>query len=84
MWHVYAMPRIRVSTTVDEQLLAQARKAHGSATDAALMDAALAALLDRHRQAQIDAEYEKYDDSPLDAPDDWGDLSSWRERAGSS
>lgn len=84
MWHVYAMPRVRVSTTVDENLLAQARKAHGSATDAALMDAALIALLDRYRHAKIDAEYEKYDDSPLDAPDDWGDLSSWRERAGSS
>ncbi|MFP5333373.1 MAG: type II toxin-antitoxin system VapB family antitoxin [Acidimicrobiia bacterium] len=78
------MPRVRVSTTVDEELLAQARNAHGSATDAALIDAALSALLDRYRQSRIDAEYEKYDKDPLDAPDDWGDLSSWRERAGSS
>ena len=84
VWHVYAMTRVRVSTTVDEHLLAQAREAHGATTDAALIDAALVALLSRHRHAKIDAQYDNYDDDPLDAPDEWGDLASWRERAGSS
>ena len=84
MWHVHAMNRVRVSTTVDQELLAEARRVHATATDAALIDAALSALLDRYRQAEIDASYEKYDETPIEAPDEWGDLSSWRERAGTS
>ncbi|MEX2280005.1 MAG: type II toxin-antitoxin system VapB family antitoxin [Acidimicrobiia bacterium] len=78
------MARIRVSTTVDEGLLAKAREVHRSDTDAALIDAALAALVERHRQVQIDASYASYDDHPIDTPDEWGDLGTWRERAGAS
>jgi hypothetical protein len=78
------MPRVRVSTTVDEGLLTAARRVHGGTTDAALMDDALEALLARHRAAEIDAGYTAYDRHPLDEPDEWGDLASFSEAAGAS
>ena len=78
------MPRVRVSTTVDEGLLSSARRARVGVTDAALIDEALAALLARHRAAEVDAGYAAYDEHPLDEPDEWGDLASFREAAGAS
>jgi hypothetical protein len=78
------MARIRVSTTVDEQLLADARRARAGIADAALLDEALAALLARHRAAQVDAAYAAYDHHPLDEADEWGDLASFREAAAAS
>jgi hypothetical protein len=83
-WYNYAMPRIRVSTTVDEQLLADARAARVGSTDAGLLDEALRAFLARHRAAEIDAAYSAYDEHPLDEPDEWGHLASWRDAAGAS
>lgn len=80
-WHSCGMPRTRVSTTVDEALLAQARTVYSGATDAALLDDALRALLARHRAAEIDAAYAAYDEHPLDEPDAWGDLASFRAAA---
>jgi hypothetical protein len=53
-------------------------------TDAALLDEALEALLARHRGAEIDAIYCAYDEHPLDEPDEWGDLASFRDAAGTS
>lgn len=76
--HSYAMTRVRVSTTVDEDLLTRAREALG-VNDAALLDEALTALLATHREAEIDASYAAYDEHPLDEPDAWGDLQSWLE-----
>src|SRR5256885_16970936 len=73
------MARTKVSTTVDEDLLASARRTLPMLTDAALLDQALAALSDRHRAAEIDAAYTVYDEHPLSEPDDWGDLASFRE-----
>ncbi len=78
------MARARVSTTVDEQLLADARALHGGTTDAALFDDALGALVARHRSAEVDASYAAYDRVPIDEPDAWGDLASFREAAGAS
>ena len=78
------MSRTRVSTTVDEDLLALARKTYGAKTDAALFDAALHALLARHRAAELDGMYVAYDDQPLSEPDEWGDLQSFRETAAQS
>ena len=78
------MPRIRVSTTVDEQLLAQARAIAGHATDAALLDQALTALLARHRKGEIDAQYAVYDAQPIDDVDEWGDLATFRGAIGAS
>jgi hypothetical protein len=40
--------------------------------------------LDRHRAAEVDASYAAYDDHPLDEPDEWGDLASFRRAAGAS
>jgi hypothetical protein len=78
------MPRIRVSTTVDGELLESARGALSTLTDSALIDEALSALLERHRSAEIDAAYAAYDAQPLDEPDEWGDLAAFREAAAAS
>jgi len=78
------MARVRVSTTVDESLLAQARSAAGGSTDAALLDEALRALLGRHRAGEIDRSYKAYDDHPIDEVDEWGDLASFGEAAAAS
>ena len=78
------MSRIRLSTTVDADLLSWARTVRSGITDAALVDEALGALLARHRSAEIDASYVAYDEHPPDEPDEWGDLASWRRVAGAS
>jgi hypothetical protein len=78
------MARVRVSTTVDHDLLSRARSARSELPDSALIDEALAALLARIRATEIDAAYSAYDDLPLDTPDAWGDLASFREAAGRS
>lgn len=78
------MARVRVSTTVDAELLADARRHRAGVNDAVLLDEALAALLARHRSAEIDAAYDAYDEHPLDERDAWGDLASFREAAASS
>jgi hypothetical protein len=78
------MTRVRVSTTVDEQLLEAARRARAGLNDAGLLDEALQALLGRHRRAEIDASYRAYDRHPPDEADEWGDLASFRKAAASS
>lgn len=78
------MPRSRVSTTVDDELLRRARSLRAGGTDAALLDEALAALLARHRAAEIDAAYAAYDAQPVEQPDEWGDLASFRAAAAAS
>jgi antitoxin MazE5 len=81
MWHTCGMSRVRVSTTVDEKLLAAARGLRSEMTDAALLDEALKAYLAQHRAAEIDAAYAVYDQHPLDEPDEWGDLASFLDAA---
>jgi hypothetical protein len=78
------MARVRVSTTVDERLLEEARRSRSELADSALIDEALTALLARNRAAEIDAAYESYDRTPLDTRDEWGDLASFRSAAGAS
>jgi len=73
-----------MSTTVDADLLARARSLHAGDTDAALIDDALRALLARYRAAELDAAYAVYDVHPLDEPDEWGDLASFRRAAGAT
>jgi hypothetical protein len=75
------MTRVRVSTTVDEHLLAGARRALPGASDSVLVDEALRSLILRHRSAELDTEYAAYDTHPLDEPDEWGDLESFRRAA---
>ncbi len=78
------MARVRVSTTVDEHLLQEARDLRAGGTDAALLDEALQSLLACHRATEIDAGYAAYDEHPLDEPDAWGDLASFRRAAAAS
>ena len=78
------MARARVSTTVDENLLASARELRAGVTDAALLDEALAALLASRRAVEIDAAYAVYDEHPLGESDEWGDLASFRSAAAAS
>ena len=78
------MARVRISTTVDEDLLTEARTVRPGVRDAALIDEALRALSSAHRNAEIDAAYAAYDEHPLDEPDEWGDLASFREAAAKS
>jgi hypothetical protein len=78
------MARVWVNTTVDERLLAEARRTRPELADSALIDDALAALIARHRAVEIDAAYAAYDRSPLNTGDEWGDLASFRRAAGSS
>ncbi len=73
-----------MSTTVDEGLLVEARLANPGTNDAALFDAALGALLARTRAFAIDASYVAYDEHPIDEPDEWGDLRSFRSAVASS
>jgi hypothetical protein len=75
------MARTRLSTTVDAELVAGARRARSGLADAALVDEALRALLARQRAAEVDAGYAAYDAHPLDEPDAWGDLASFRAAA---
>ena len=78
------MSRRRLSTTVDEDLLQAARRVQSGDTDAAMIDEALHALVARRRSAEVEANHTAYDDHPLDEPDEWGDLASFREAAGRS
>jgi antitoxin MazE5 len=84
LWHEHGMARTRLSTTVDADLLDGARRVRAGVADAALIDEALKALLSRHRAAELDASYAAYDAHPLDEPDEWGDLASFREAAAAS
>jgi hypothetical protein len=78
------MTRTRVSTTVDDRLLTEARSANPHHRDAALFDAALTALLAQTRAAAIDESYGAYDTHPIDEADEWGDLASFRSAAGAT
>lgn len=84
LWHHSGMARSRVSTTVDDALLQRARSLRSGATDAALLDEALAALVARHRAVELDAAYAAYDAHPAGEPDEWGDLASFRSAAAAS
>lgn len=49
-----------------------------------VIDEALRALLARYRAAGVDAGYTAYDRHPIDKPDEWGDLESWRHAVSTS
>jgi antitoxin MazE5 len=84
MWHGRGMSRVRISTTVDQQLLSDARRVGGHQPDSVLLDAALQSFLQRHRATELDEQYRAYDEQPLNIPDDWGDLASFRDAAAAS
>lgn len=78
------MARVGISTTVDARLLAEARARTGGLADSALLDAALTKLVRSSRSTGVDAAYSAYDRQPLDEPDEWGDLSAFRQGAARS
>lgn len=82
--HNCGMARTRVSTTVDQDLISDARRLRAGLNDAALLDEALGALLAHHRASEIDEMYAAYDEHPIGEADEWGDLESFREAAGAS
>ncbi len=73
------MSRTRISTTVDDSLMARARSLEAWPSVARMVDAALEALVHRYRQTEIDASYEAYDRIPMDEPDAWGSLTDFHE-----
>lgn len=78
------MSRVRVSTTVDGDLLAEARHLRPESNDAALLDEALRALGASHRAGELDAAYAAYDQWPPDDLDEWGSLAEFRAAASGS
>ncbi len=73
------MTRVRISTTVDRDLLGAAAGLHAWRNQSELIEAALEALLASRRNAEIDAKYRAYDVHPPKEPDEWGDLESFSE-----
>jgi hypothetical protein len=69
---------------VDSELLASARGMRTWSSDGSLLDAALGALVTSYRAAEIDDSYVAYVDHPMDEVDEWGDLQSFAEAAGSA
>ena len=78
------MSRVRISTTVDGDLLQEVRRLRPNVKDATLLDEALGALSARHRGTEYDAAYAAYDEHPMGESDEWGDLASFREAAAAS
>lgn len=80
--YIYGMARVRVSTTVDADLLAQARRTRPGDNDSSVMEAALAALLAAHRRAEVDAAYSRaWQDRPIGQRDAWGDPEEFARAA---
>jgi hypothetical protein len=73
-----------VSTTVDGDLLAEARRIRTQSNDANLLDEALRTLIASNRSSEIDAAYAAYDEFPIDNADDWGSLDAFRKAAAAS
>ena len=73
------MPRVRISTTVNDTWLDQARSTLPDLNDAALLDRALSALCAEHRAAEGDRSYRVFDETPLDTEDGWGNLADFLE-----
>ena len=78
------MTRVRISTTVSDDLLDRSRAAFPGLNDARLLDRALAALCAQHRAAEIDRSYEVYDTLPLNTEDEWGNVVHFLESAGTA
>lgn len=78
------MARVRISTTVDRDLLGAAAELHAWRNQSELIEAALEALLASRRSAEIDEKYRAYDAHPVKEPDEWGDLESFSKAAARS
>lgn len=80
--YVCGMARVRVSTTVDADLLAQARQARPGDNDSSVVEASLSALLAAHRRAEVDAAYSRaWRERPVGERDAWGDPEEFARAA---
>lgn len=69
------MSKIRISTTVEPELMQRARACCGGAKDATVIEQALIALIADHRAAEIDHQLDLgYAQIEYERPDAWGDL----------
>lgn len=75
------MARVRVSTTVDEDLLTRARALDPGGTDSSLVEAALTELLRQRRREEIDAHYARAYANGNNTVDEWGDMNAWLDAA---
>lgn len=76
------MAKVRISTTVDASLLDQARACCEGARDSSVLEAALEALIARHRGAAFDRRIDAaYRELSFDQPDQWGDMGTFLEAA---
>lgn len=76
------MSKVRISTTVDADLLGQARACLAGAKDAVVMERALGALIAQHREAEFDRRIDVgYGQVEYERPDAWGDLHTFLEAA---
>ena len=77
------MAKLRLSTTVDEDLLTRARALCPDCTDASMIEGALEALLKDASAGPRSTKLRRraYAEHPFDEPDEWGDLASWGEAA---
>ncbi len=74
----HEMQRRRITITVDEGILIEARALHEGVPDASLVDAALRAFARREREAALDAAYSAaYAEHPFAEPDEWDDVASF-------
>ena len=79
------MSRVKLSTTVDEELLSEARRLHEGMADSALVEAGRAALVRELRDEPLARLYaEAYKRYPADEPDDWGDVRTLLDADGGS
>ncbi len=67
-----------MSTTVDGELLEEARRLRANVNDATLFDEALIALVARNRAREIDSAHAGYGEFPIDDSDEWGNLAEFR------
>jgi hypothetical protein len=78
--HDGTVDRVRINTSVDRALLERARRARPGVSDAELIDEALTMLPGRDDVNDLDWAYARaYAAHPLDEPDEWGNLASFRD-----
>lgn len=82
MWHSRSMSRVRISTTVDEGLLAEVRRVSPGSTDSTLVESAFEALLRSRLEHEIDRQYAAGYSRAMPGRDAWGHLEEFLDEAG--
>ena len=75
------MARVRVSTTVDADLLERVRALFPGSTDSSLLESAFAALVREQVAREIDRQYERAYAVPSPSVDAWGDVDGFLDEA---